>query len=257
MDKYEILEETRREVLTLVEQMPSIPQGVEKAIKDAFKNLAMFYEESRCSFSSVIDYLEGNLNQILKADLKKIGDKRLDEKLGGVQNVFYSLRRKMENEDELTKDDEQKIDIQTGVTKQEYLINMALEESLKDVQSHTNRMLASRGYTDNQIEKIYDEANYIIRRALISSEDKVTDALREDDKALTYLIREKYIKMIRKIPQQPKSKSEEFRSSLDATDTFGQEEQKQFAEDFAKKNKEENDSPAYKSPFDLGIDEII
>lgn len=110
-----------------------------------------------------------------------------------------------------------------------------LEDSLKNVQFTQNRILSAQGYEDDRIETIFQNIKVFIMNFLKENQEKVNELLEKD----TDFFKEKLLEEYEEYQyNNKKSKKSDFRDRIDGN--LSLESQKNFSEEFIKREKEEN-----------------
>lgn len=222
MEAYEGL---RRNMMYVIENRGNMPADIMNLAIEMCERLEEQYDQVGCNNSSIRDYIQGNLNELM-AKLQQIGstmrkENQYDEVQAFLQKVEKDFEEKVDDEEQKSKDNNNK-DIIGEIcsngqnNRMTPIITDEIQSTLKDIQSRQNKILATRGYSDRQIEAINDEVLYFIRNSKLKNEEQIYEALQGDDQELRKQLISVYDQYMDERQNGEKTNQEMFRESLDA-----------------------------------------
>ncbi len=249
MDNYEIFEEFKRKVINRLQYEEKMPQEMEKIVTQIFEELKNRYKNLQCSSLSIIEYIEGNLHYAKNEINKYLNENRKENQWQYIGAFMRNIEKELNEGSIKTKNvamhqqEIEQMDSKDGQATER--IENILGDFLRDIQSHQNRILDSRGYSMSQINDIQQETRGFINKSINQNEDKIYEILKRDSKQLKTWILEQYQDYVNqeriaqnKEKEKGKNEREEFMESLDAGISL--EEQSQDAKERNEREVEEN-----------------
>lgn len=248
MNKEELIEEFKKNVLSKIQYRDAIPEKVNEIVNNSIQNILEVYERYSCSNLSIEEYIDGTLKK-MNAVMETTSDDRRNSQFKQFQYILSRMQKEVENKEEVNpnRDKEEILDVDFDDNSITIRIMITIEEELQDIRNTQNRILESRGYSYERINQINEEVNKYIY-SVMANDKKVKEYLELDkDELIDKIIDEykKYLEAEKEIGEQKeeqteektKDENEDFRDKLDAGISL--EEQQQFVESF--KEKEENE----------------
>lgn len=232
MEKQEMFEELKGNVLRKVNNREAIPEEIKGIVERSFEELLELYRYSGCDNESIKQYIEATKYEV-NSEINKIGENRKNIQFQEFQYIMNRMQNEVEDNQERNEErDKQAImEVDFEDRKSTLRIVETLEMALRDVQNRQNNILEARGFSDNQIDKINDEVRNYIYKFSMRQQENVQYQLDDDRKELTFEIIEEYEAYIQwEISEEKKNESEKesFREELDAGISL--EEQREFAQ---------------------------
>lgn len=250
MEKTENFQHLRKKVLWIFENKKEIPTEVEQTIQEMFNKLKEKYQNSGCYTSTIQEYMQGNLDELLGRLQRHVGNRRKDEQYEDIQDLLLTIERELE--DELDNEEQKRRDMQNrdkiGKIGNDAPNNIRIslntvdlvEESLRDIQLRQLKILDAKGANHNLIQEVNDEIRGFIMRLRSQKEEEIHNEYQVDDSQLRQEILqafEEYVIERDKEKDEP-SKAEEFRTELFAGISL--EQQSVNAQQFLKEGQEED-----------------
>lgn len=261
----ENFEQLKRNMMWAFENRPEIPQEIFQLIQKMFLQLEEKYNSMKCNNSSIREYMQGNLDELIAKLEGKVGNSRKDEQFNDIKFVLERVRQnieeKLDDEEQMRKDNQTQSQInEIGNNGNNIRISIntiyLIEESLRDVQSRQNKILHARGtLKDKQIEDINDEVIHFIAQLRNKNENEIHTAYKKDcielRKELLEIYQEYIMQREHGKEDQKQNISSSFKKSLSVEISL--EEQKAFSEDVLEEllNYDENELESNSLPSDL------
>lgn len=270
MNKEELMEEFKGNVLRKIQYRESIPEEVNEIVNRSIKNILDLYERYGCSNSTIEEYVDGSIKEV-NAIIIRTSDDRKNSQFEQFQGILSRMKREIENKEEINpnKNKEEILDVDFDDNSITIRIMGTIEDVLQDIRNTQSRILESRGYSYERIDQI-NESVYMYINSIMRNDEKIREYLELDKNELVDQITneyEEYLEVEEKIDKQEeqkeeqkreeledkqKDKNESFRDELDAGISL--EEQQQFVESFKEeeeKEKQENELLMQELPGDV------
>lgn len=252
MDKFQILEEFKRKIMSRITYTKETPQGIENMIENAFIGLLNEYKNLQCDTASIEEYIIGNIEFTRNEIARNLGSARKENELVYIQTFLSRLQWELTDENLKKSDEVHREEIrQMEPASHEMAIKImnTLDNTLKNVQLAQARRLSANGYSQDRIDSIQEQVKYYISKFINRNGKVVEEMLSKDaDDLKAYLLEtyEQYVEQQRLLGNEEvsqKSQRQEFLEGLDAN--IGLQEQN----DFAKKIVSENENERNKEPL--------
>lgn len=236
------LEEFKKAIMSKGFYREGIPQEVMQIIEKALIGLVNQYKIYHCDYLFIQEYAEGELKLLESQIMKQLGEERKDDLLEQVMILFNEIEMEKESdkqnlEETMVEEKNKNKILNIKIENQNFTerIMGLLEDSLKNVQFTQNRILSAQGYKDDRIETIFQNIKVFIMNFLKENQEKVNELLEKD----TDFFKEKLLEEYEEYQyNNKKSKKSDFRDRIDGN--LSLESQKNFSEEFKKREKEEN-----------------
>lgn len=245
----EEISELKRNMLRVIINREEMPEEVIEVIENAFVEMKNMYEELKCDYPSTRQYIEGKKEEVIYYVNKYIENTRKDDQINEIQYILEKMKRDLEE----PKQDEDKIR-EENMYREGFLsvqgknenytkgIMDILKDELRNIQSRQNYILDANGKDYYEIEQIDEEISYFIRTFENQNDQKIFDALQNDDKQLQQTLLSQYEDYLE---QNKKTDKQKFKEGL--ASNISLEEQNEFAKEIAKKqeNREQDENTKY------------
>lgn len=243
MNKEELMEEFKGNVLRKVQYRDAIPEEVNEIVNRSIKNILELYERYGCSNPTIEEYVDGTVREVNEV-MSRSSDDRKNNQFVQIQSILSRMQREIENKEEVNpnKNKEEILDVDFDDNSITIRIMTTIEDALQDIKNTQNRILESRGYSYERIDQI-NEGVHMYIGSIIRNDEKIKQYLELDKNELVAQITNEYEQYLEaqekeeQIEEKQKDENESFRDELDAGISL--EEQQQFVESF--KEKEENE----------------
>lgn len=190
MNKYELLEDMKNNMLTLVGRS-EIPTEVKKRLENYCNMLKEIVSKYNSHPENILEYIDMNYGNV-ESVLESVNDEKINEITGGIMHKCRDMEQKlMENEEENSAHNIENFrEIIEG--KNSNATNVILEsvsDYIKDVSSRAARILEYRGYSDYTIEEQGNEINQLIATIKsLKNQENIFKELEESDKDLLHKV---------------------------------------------------------------------
>ena len=224
-DKVESFEELRRKMMWIFEDKGEIPSEVQQTIQQMFNKLAEKYREIGCYSSTIREYIEGSIDELMPRLQVVVGERRKEEQFEGIQSflsgVQSELEEKINGEEQKRRDNKNRERIGEIANDSPSNIRTTLntvdlvEEALKDVKLAQNRALAARGlYSDRQIYDIDDEITSFIMKLRSASEGEIHEGYQADNSQLREELLQAFEEYVEERGDEEPDKAKKFKDEL-------------------------------------------
>lgn len=239
MDKFDILEEKKREVMLYIENKDLLTNEQKDLIKEGFDKLSNYYKSKKCYNETIQEYMFGSLLELFEI-IKSNVNSGIKENQGEKTIEFFGKMEKNLEESSINEKEIESFELENDNMNQTIKFCDILKETLIDVQNTQNRILGSRMYSKKKIEEINGEALHLISSYIKNIEEKIHAVLSKEDIQTANVVIEKCKEMLTemKLQDEDKSQQEEFKKSLDVKDKLDYRTQNQNAIEYLSENYE-------------------
>lgn len=241
MNKTDILNETKRNVMLYIENRDLLPNEQKSIIKEGFDMLASYYKANGCYNDTMQEYMEGKSIELFEY-IKNINKERNNKQGTRILNLFKKMEYDLE-ETSINEKEFENFDLMSDNRNYALRFLDILKESLKNVQYRQNLILDNRKNPATKIEKLKEGALQIISSYVNKKEEKIYSILNMDDRKIAdIVIREcRKMKVEMDLNENGRDSSEStFRESLNVTESLSYETQKKNSETFVGKGQGED-----------------
>lgn len=240
MNKYELLEDMKNNMLTLV-GMSEIPTEVKKRLENYSNMLKEIVSKYNSHPENILEYIDMNYGYV-ESMLERVNDEKINEIASGIMHKCMNMeQRLMENEEENSahniEDFRDIIDSKNSNTTD--VIIESFSDYIRDVSSRASKMLEYREYSDYTIEEQANEINQLLATVKsLKSQESIFKELEESDKNLVNKVMSLYENYQHSLENNDKStKERSFREEL-RNDAPNLEEQKNNSINFLREQEE-------------------
>ena len=235
MDKKEIFEELRRNVLKEIQGRDLSREQIMILIEKDIDKVIKVYESYGCNYKPIEEYLTAK-----KAEMKSIVDSTCDERKGEMLQQMDFILKKIQNDTEEKQTEEYKnigklSTIETHDRKQVIKIVNGFTNCLRDAKTHANRILSYRGFSDNRIEQIDGNIIGVINKLETQIQNETDYIFSKDKQEIISKVVEEYqtsLDIIRKIDRLNSDEKQQFREKMKSGESL--KEQKEFVDNILK-----------------------
>ena len=239
MNKIDILEEKKREIMLYIENKDLLPKEQKNLIKEGFEKLSNYYKTKNCYNETIQEYMSGSLSELFERIKSNVNSEKRDIQGNKIIEFFGKIEKNLE-ESSINEKEVESYEFKNDNMNQTIKFCDILKETLIDVQNTQNRILGSRMYSKKKIEEINGEALHLISSYIKNIEEKIHAVLSKDDIQTANLVIEKCKEMLTemKLHDEDKSQQEEFKKSLDVKDKLDYRTQNKNAIEYLSENYE-------------------
>ena len=249
MNKYELLEDMKKNMLTLVGSS-DVPIEVKNKLQNWCNELRDIVSRYNSNPQNILEYIDMNYMYIENM-LKNVNNEKINSIADGLIYKCRNMEKRV-NENEEENHEQDKAQFREIVGGKNIRITNTIIETfhnyIRDIASRAAKILECRGYSDNTIYEQRSEINQLLRYIESSkSQEDILQQLEMSDRKLLDKVLEQYenyrqsMKSVEKKEQEEKSTKEKlFRNELQdgAPDL---EEQKNNSINFLKEQEENQD----------------
>lgn len=248
MNKFERLEELKKNMRNHLISTEAIPQEVIGIVKKTLEGLLEQYEQCQCNYPAIVEYTNGKFEELKKEITDKVGTSLREEQLAYLEYISRKIERNIETlSDEQRKAEQEKMREEIATERKEDKIvseeiSQRITDALKNVQIRQNGILGARQYSSDRIEQIYQIVQNYIRNSESENAENIYAILQQNQKQLIEKWLDDYENYVQKEQQEEKKKPRE-QWDLKDREEFSLENQRKFIEKkIAEETKESQES---------------
>ena len=248
MNKFERLEELKKNMRNHLISTDAIPQEVIGIVKKTLEGLLEQYEQCQCNYPAIVEYTNGKFEELKKEITDKVGTSVREEQLAYLEYLSRKIERSIETlSDEQRKVEQEKMREEIATERKEDKIvgeeiSQRITDALKNVQIRQNGILGARQYSSDRIEQIYQIVQNYIRNSESENAESIYAILQQNQKQLIEKWLDDYENYVQKEQQEEKKKPRE-QWDLKDREEFSLENQRKFIEKkIAEETKESQES---------------
>lgn len=238
MNKIDILEEKKREIMLYIENKDLLPKEQKDLIKEGFEKLSNYYKTKNCYNETIQEYMSGSLSELFERIKSNVNSEKRDIQGNKIIEFFGKIEKNLE-ESSINEKEVESYEFKNDNMNQTIKFCDILKETLIDVQNTQNRILGSRMYSPKEIEQINEEALQIISTYIKDKEEKIYEVLSKDEIETVDLVKEKCKDMLTEMKLQDgdKNPQEDFKKGLDVKDQLDYRTQNENAKKYSSNEK--------------------
>lgn len=236
MEKKEILDEFKNNVIYLIQQDETTSEQVVQYLKERVTELENLFESHGVNILTINDYMEEEFKFIaMKA--AAICQERTDNITEQIAIIIDKIQRKIDEEQSIQENDEKQEEsefnsIETEDASFSRMITSQLEDFIMDIKTKASAVMDAYGIDYSKIEEVLTDINLCMNSALLESEEQLYNMLSEDKKRIIEALNSEYEQAMESVNKEPE---QAFRDSLDAGISL--DEQQEFVENISENNK--------------------
>ncbi len=235
MEAIDLLEDSKRKMINSVISNTQIPDNILKIVKDGFLKLQELYNRCGCNNSEIQEYIYGKINETCEYIKSYVEKGRRIEQAEILKHAFDTIEKRL-MEKHIKPDERDAVEIKLDNVSKTKKITDIMIDMMKNIQSRQNRLLDARGYSSERILQIQDSANQCMRDYIKNNEEKIYNALQQDDKDLESFFKSQYIQIANFMT--PKTKREEFIEQINVKGNLDLKAQNENAKKIEEKNQD-------------------